>query len=146
VGPKRINSRDRSPDSNTSKALLARKETIRGTEILPRKSKCSTKEKIVEKPCAYSGDIEGGNQNGSRKGLGQKTAWIQETHTFETRKIIHQAFLLGSKRVNPLKETRHCRRHASSNCRITSCRNGLILPGLDVWWALRPRVPAVDRV
>jgi hypothetical protein len=62
VGPKRVNSRDRSPDSNTSKALLARKETIRGTEILPRKSKCSTKDKIVEKPCAYSGHIEGRNK------------------------------------------------------------------------------------
>jgi hypothetical protein len=41
-----------------SKALLARKEAIRGTEVLPRMSKCSTKDRIVEKLCAYSGDIK----------------------------------------------------------------------------------------
>jgi hypothetical protein len=112
----------------------------------PRRSKCSTKDRVIEKLYVYSDgtkerstkDLEGNSVERPSECKGYIPLGLERTFA--------SLCPLGRKEINVPQETRHCGRYASSSCHIIFCRNGLTLPGLDVWWALWPHVSAVDRV
>jgi hypothetical protein len=120
AGPKRNNSRERSPASNILKALLARKEIIRGNfnRRFPRRSKHSlleephskrsAKDRVVEKLCVCSGGAKKKSTKNLEVNPIERPSECKGYIPLRLKKNFYQSLPFESKRIILPKESRHC--------------------------------------